>query len=156
MNEIQKAFLDRYLATLNQQQKDNIPQCIAEYFCADEYNANECARLINNHIKRASCSLKVAYEIENEPLPKVGQLTLVLDWDEQPICIIQLTDVTTCPFNMVTEEFAKLEGEGDGSYAWWRAAHLDFFTKYAKQLHIAFTETDLLLLERFKKVFPVD
>ncbi len=155
MNEKQQEFLDQYLSTLSQAERDCIPQFEAEYFCGDKYNANECARLIDNRIKRASCSLKAAYDIENEPLPAHGRITVVLNWDQEPICIVKLTEVSICPFNKVTEEFAKLEGEGDGSYEWWREAHLDFFNKYAKEVGITFTKSSELVLERFKKVFPL-
>ena len=107
MNEKQQEFLDQYLSTLSQDERDSIPQFLAEHFCGDEYNANECARLIDNRIKRASCSLKAAYEVENEPLPEVGRITVVLNWDQEPVCIVKLTDVSISPFNKVTREFAE-------------------------------------------------
>ncbi|MGF1692282.1 ASCH domain-containing protein [Photobacterium kagoshimensis] len=154
MTPNQQAMLDAYLAQLTPSEHAAIPQIIAEYFCADEYNANECARLINADIKRASCSLKAGYDIDNEPLPQVGNLTLVLNWAEEPVCIVKLTNVSTSPFNQVTREFAELEGEGDGSYEWWRQAHIDFFTKYAQQIGTLFHEESELVLERFKKVYP--
>jgi uncharacterized protein YhfF len=154
MNEKQQKFLDQYLSTLSQAEIDSIPQFLAEYFCADEYNANECARLINNKIKRASCSLKSAYDAENEPLPEVGRITVVLNWDNEPICIIRLTEVSISPFDKVTREFAESEGEGDGSYEWWREAHIDFFTKQAQEIDKTFDGNSELVLERFQKVFP--
>lgn len=154
MNEKQQELLDQYLSTLSQDERDSIPQFLAEYFCADEYNANECARLIDNRIKRASCSLKAAYEVENEPLPEVGRITVVLNWDQEPVCIVKLTEVSIAPFNKVTREFAESEGEGDGSYEWWREAHIDFFSQYAKEVGKTFNESSELVLERFQKVFP--
>ncbi|MGR5065221.1 ASCH domain-containing protein [Photobacterium sp. DNB22_13_2] len=155
MNKEQKDFLEQYLATLSQSERDAIPEIIAEYFCADEYNANECARLINQGIKRASCSLKAGYDAEDEALPKVGRLSVVLNWAQEPVCIIKLKDVSVCPFNEVTPEFAALEGEGDRSYPWWREAHIKFFSKYAASLDIEFTELSDLVLERFEKVYPL-
>lgn len=154
MTEIQQAYLQKYLLTLSEAQRDSIPQVHAEYFCADEYNANECARLVNQRTKTASCSLKQGYDIENEPLPLVGRLTVVLNWAEEPVCIIEHTEVSICPFNQVTEEFAQSEGEGDGSYQWWREAHLQFFTQYANQVGAQFSEESELVLERFEKVYP--
>ena len=154
MNKVQKEYLEQYLATLTPKERDAIPEAIAEYFCADEVNANECARLINAGIKRASCSLKAGYDAEQEPLPKVGRLSVVLNWAQEPVCIIKLKDVSICPFNEVTPEFAALEGEGDLSYQWWRDAHIAFFTKYAASLNIEFTESSDLVLERFEKVYP--
>ena len=154
MNKEQKDYLGRYLTTLTSTERDAIPEVIAEYFCADEYNANECARLINQGIKRASCSLKAGYDAEQEPLPKVGRLSVVLNWAQEPVCIIKLKDVSICPFNQVTPEFAALEGEGDLTYQWWRDAHINFFTNYAASLGIEFSESSDLVLERFEKVYP--
>ncbi|MGL5128402.1 MULTISPECIES: ASCH domain-containing protein [Aeromonas] len=156
MTPIQEAFLDAYLATLDVAERAAIPQIVVEHFCDDEFNANECARLINAGIKRASCSLKAGYEQENECLPKVGRVSLVLNWAQEPVCIIKLTDVSICPFHLVSPEFAESEGEGDGSYGWWRQAHLDFFNRYAAGIGITFTEQSELVLERFEKVFPRD
>ena len=154
MTPIQRAFLDQYLDALTEQERNAIPRCTATYFCADEYNANECARLINSNIKRAACSLKSAFDHDQDPLPAVGELTLVLDWDQQPVCVIKLTATSICPFDEVTREFAELEGEGDGTYEWWRTAHIKFFSTYAQTIGTTFNEKTELVLERFEKVYP--
>jgi len=73
MTDIQQAFLNCYLSTLNDTERATIPQINAEHFCADEWNANTCASLINTGIKTASCSLRAGYAIEQEPEPVVGQ-----------------------------------------------------------------------------------
>lgn len=148
-------FLEQYLSQLTAEQRSQIPQTIAEYFCADEYNANQCAKLIDQGIKTASCSLKQGYEIEDEPLPQVGRLTVVLDWQENPVCIVKLTQVDICSFDQVTPEFAYAEGEGDRSYQWWHDAHVKFFTHYAQQIGAEFDTSSDLVLERFEKVYPV-
>lgn len=154
MTELQQQFIDSYLVTLSRAARLEIPQVHAEYFCADEYNANECARLVNDGIKRASCSLKQGYDIGEEPLPVVGRLTVVLNWAEEPVCIIEHKEVSICRFNDVTAEFAALEGEGDSSYTWWREAHIKFFTQYAKEVGANFSEESELVLEVFEKVYP--
>ncbi|CAG8999480.1 MAG: hypothetical protein CENE_01454 [Candidatus Celerinatantimonas neptuna] len=151
----QQVFLDEYLDLLSKDERDAIPQVIAEYFCDDEYHANECARLIRHDVKKASCSLKAAYEQGQDPLPQVGQLTVVLNWQQDPICIVQLKSVTFCPFNQVLPEFARAEGEGDGSYAWWKQAHMRFFTDFAKEIGVTFDESSELVLEKFERVYPL-
>ncbi|MBU2897729.1 ASCH domain-containing protein [Vibrio hepatarius] len=155
MTPQQETFLNQYLVSVPKNYCESITDTIAECFCSDEYNANQCAKLINQGTKRASCSLKEAYDIENEPLPKVGRLTIVLNWRQEPVCIIKLTDVSICPFNQVTEEFARLEGEGDLSYQWWHDAHIQFFTNYAKEVGATFNPDSELVLERFEKVYPL-
>lgn len=149
-----KAYLTQYLSTLSTTERQAVTQLSAEYFCADEYNANECARLINRGKKTATCSLKQSWDIDSEPLPQVGRLTVVLNWLEEPVCIVKTTEVSLCPFNHVTAEFAAAEGEGDGSYEWWYQTHVNFFTQHAEDMGGIFTESALLVLERFEKVYP--
>lgn len=155
MTPQQLAFLNQYLDSLPLEQRQDIKNPIAEHFCSDEFNANQCAKLINQGIKQASCSLKEAYDIENELLPEVGRLSVVLNWNQEPVCIIRLNKVSICPFNKVTEEFARLEGEGDLSYQWWRDAHIKFFTNYANEVGATFNLDSELVLEHFEKVYPL-
>lgn len=153
MTPQQQAFLDRYLTQLTAAERDAIPQIIAEHFCDDEYNANECARLIDTKVKRASCSLKQGFDIDDEPLPEVGRLSLVLDWAKKPVCIVKLTQIKIMPFNKVTPEFTAIEGEGYGSYAWWHQAHVNFFSRYAANIGATFNDDSDLVLEWFEKVY---
>ena len=155
MTPQQQAFLEQYLAQLSDEQRSQVAQVHAEHFCADEYNANECARLIDQGIKTATCGLKQGYVIEGEALPQVGRLTVVLDWAQKPICIVKVTSVECCPFNQVSETFAQAEGEGDGTYQWWRDAHIAFFSADAEEIGATFDEASELVLERFEKVYPL-
>lgn len=151
-----QAYIEQYLSQLSEQERNAVPQVTAEHFCADEFNANECARLINQRIKTATCSLKQGYDIDNDPLPEVGRLTLVLNWQQEPVCIVKVTEVSVCPFDQVSEAFAYAEGEGDRSYQWWHKAHLDFFTQYAAEIGADFQQDSELVLERFEKVYPLN
>lgn len=155
MNQQQLAFIEQYRNSLPEPQRSQVPDIHAEHFCADEYNANECARLINEGTKRATCSLKASYEAANDPLPHTGVLTLVLNWDQEPVCIIETNRVEIRSFNQVTAEFAALEGEGDQSLAWWQKAHHHFFTQQAEQEGLVFTHESELVLEYFNKIYPV-
>ncbi|WP_338412655.1 ASCH domain-containing protein [Psychrobacter raelei] len=158
LTQPQQHFLNQYLSTLTSEERKNIPNLDdipAEHFCADEVNANECARLVELGIKTASCSLKDGWDYDSEPLPNIGSLTIVTDWEGRPICITQLTDIRIEKFKDVTEDFAQAEGEGDGTYDWWRDAHISFFTDYAQSVDSHFTQDSDLVLERFKKVYPL-
>lgn len=155
MTTEQEIFLNQYLESSGITDKNHLPAISCSHFCSDEFNANQCAELIKSGIKRATCSLKAAYDLEGEPLPEVGRLLMVLDWNQTPVCIVKITEVSVCRFNEVTAEFAYAEGEGDRSYEWWRAEHIKFFTEYSDSLGIGFTEESELVLERFERVFPI-
>lgn len=149
-----QALLDAYLMRLTQVQQRQVKAISADYFCADEYNANVCAELILKDEKTASCSMAHWYDVEGDPMPEVGDLQVVTKWDGEPVCIIEITSVTKCAYQDITAEFAAAEGEGDKSLSWWRDAHWDFFSKECDELNITPREDMTLVLERFKRVFP--
>ncbi|POR05603.1 RNA-binding protein [Alkalispirochaeta sphaeroplastigenens] len=155
MNKHHREYANQYLQLLSREERERIPRITAEHFCNDQYNADECARLVNEGIKRATSSLAGAYRIEGDPFPERGSLLVVLDWHQEPVCIVRITEVSICPFHEVTGEFAAAEGEGDGSYRWWRETHSAVFSQCAQELGIEFNESSEVVLERFEKVYPL-
>ncbi|GHX87653.1 RNA-binding protein [Vibrio cholerae] len=153
MDERSQTYLSEYLNSLPSETAKNYTSFSADYFCADEYNANVCSDLILRGEKRASCSLEYWYSQKGEPMPEVGHLQVVTDWEGKPTCIIELTSVSKCKYCDVTAEFAAEEGEGDKSLSWWRKAHWEFFSLECDELGIKPTEDMLLVLERFKVVY---
>ena len=122
-----KEFLDSYLGSLPQEKASQYSSFSADYYCADEYNANLCADLVLKEQKKATCSMEYWYSVEGEKMPEVGHLQVVTNWAGEPVCIIEVTSVKKCKFNEVTPDFAVAEGEGDKSLEWWRKAHWEFF-----------------------------
>ncbi len=153
MDARSQQYLNQYLESLSEERRQQYRSFSADYFCADEKNANICADLILNGEKTASCSLDYWYSHEGELRPEVGHLQVVTKWDGTPVCIIELTDVTQCAYNQVSAEFAAAEGEGDKSLEWWREAHWNFFAAECQELGIEPSEDMLLTLERFKVVY---
>lgn len=153
MEEKAQVYLDKYLSSLNESERQKYQSFSADYFCGDEHNANVCAELIRIGQKTATCSLNHWYESGEEAMPAIGHLMVVLDWDKAPICIIEIDSVETCKYNEVTAEFAYAEGEGDRSLDWWRKAHWDFFAKECTELAIEPNENMKLVLERFHVVY---
>ncbi|MCQ1059833.1 ASCH domain-containing protein [Photobacterium sp. ZSDE20] len=154
MDERSKLYLEQYLSTLPDEVASKYTSFSADYFCADEYNANVCADLILRGEKRVSCSLDIWYSEQGESMPEVGHLQVVTNWDGTPVCITEITSVSKCKYNEVTAEFAALEGEGDKTLGWWEKAHWDFFSKECEELNISLSEDMLLVLEQFKTVYP--
>ncbi len=90
-------------------------------FGNDPGMATELGLLVRDGPKRATASLRSAYE-DGEPIPSAGELSVVLDGDGEPLCVIRTTHVEIRRFADVDEEFAWTEGEGDRSLAYWREA----------------------------------
>jgi uncharacterized protein YhfF len=122
-------------------------------FGDSEELANELADLVLRGIKRATASAAWSYETEGKPLPKHGDLSIVTDWAGKPLCVIETESIDVVPFNAVTADFAAIEGEGDGSLAFWRGAHRAFFTRECEAAGRPFSEDMLVVCERFRVVF---
>ncbi|MGR5151226.1 ASCH domain-containing protein [Photobacterium swingsii] len=153
MEEQAQNYLNQYLKSLSDSERNKYQSFSADYFCADEHNANLCAELIRIGQKTATCSLKHWYEFGDEPMPTVGHLQVVTDWNGKPICIIAIDSVDECKYSDVSAEFAYLEGEGDRSLEWWRKAHWDFFAQECVEFNIEPSEDMTLVLERFHVVY---
>jgi uncharacterized protein YhfF len=106
----------------------------------------ELGLLVRDGPKRATASLRSSYEEHGERLPQVGDLSVVLDGDGNPLCVIRTTDVELRRFGDVDEEFAWTEGEGDRSLAHWRDAHIRFFASEGRPVN---DDTEVVL-ERFE------
>ena len=89
--------------------------------------ADELLALVLAGTKRATCSSLASCEADI--MPTVGEVSVVLDGSGEPTCAIRTTEVEIMPFEQVSEEFARAEGEGDLSYEWWRAAHEAYYRR---------------------------
>ncbi|MEC9284069.1 MAG: ASCH domain-containing protein [Bdellovibrionota bacterium] len=110
--------------------------------------ADSLCALVLEGKKTATCSLLRAYRGEENELPRVGLYTLLCDGDNKPRAVILLKECYLQKFNKITEEFARLEGEGDLSYEFWRKAHVEFFSQYE-----GFHEEDLVICEIFEVAY---
>ena len=90
--------------------------------------------------KRGTCCL---YDTD-ENMAKVGDINIIYNSRNEQIKI-QITNVRKCRFCDVDEKWAKTEGEGDSSLAYWQRVHHKFF----KNIKPNFTETDMLELNEF-------
>ena len=118
--------------------------------------ADELLHLVLSGTKTATCGSVAAYEQEEEPLPKVGDLSVVTDSRGVPRALIRTIEANVRTFGEVDERFAFEEGEGDRSYEQWREAHEKVFTQEAKETGVPFSEELPLVCERFELVDRFD
>lgn len=114
--------------------------------------ADKLGALVANGTKTATCGMLWEYEADGEPLPEVGDLSIILDGAGQPLCLIETTEVAIRPFNEVDAQFAYDEGEGERTLAHWRRAHWAFFTRSGARIGREISETMPLVCERFRVV----
>ena len=131
---------------------NNLADCGYEAW-AFGVEADLLAHLVAIGEKTATASAYPLYELENEPLPKTGAYSVILDSNDNGVCIIQTQKVTVVPFSEVTAEHAYKEGEGDKSLAFWREVHEAFFTECLNEAGLKFTHDMKVVCEEFSVVF---
>jgi uncharacterized protein YhfF len=115
----------------------------------------ELGDLVRRGIKRASAGLVASWEAEGDRLPRAGDVGIVIDWSGAPLAVIEVTGVTIQPFDAVDEAFARDEGEGDGTLAWWRAAHLRYFSRECARRGQPFSGSMPVVCWRFRLLHAV-
>jgi uncharacterized protein YhfF len=77
--------------------------------------------------KTATAGLLEEYEAEGEQPDVVGSRATLLDYDDEPVAVVEVTESRVVPAGDIDEQFARDEGEGFESVEDWRIAHEDFF-----------------------------
>jgi uncharacterized protein YhfF len=120
-------------------------------FGNDPEMADSLGMLVRDGPKRATASLLSSYMEDDEPLPLVGDLSVVIDGGGGPLCVIRTVAVEVRPFGLVDEAFAWMEGEGDRSLPYWRAEHVRFFGSEGRPVD----DDTRVVLETFELLWPL-
>jgi uncharacterized protein YhfF len=86
----------------------------------------------------------------DEPLPKPGDRWLMLGYDDEPLAIVETTEVSVVPARDVDLQFARDEGEGFETVADWRVAHERFWAERGLD------DETLIVCERFRLIEKID
>ncbi len=116
-------------------------------------DADGLAELVRQGIKTGTSSAYPLYEVEDEPLPEASGFSVILNSEEEAVCIIENTKVYVVPFGKVSAEHAFKEGEGDRSLTYWRKVHEAFFTECMKEAGLNFDENMKVVCEEFRVVY---
>lgn len=115
--------------------------------------ADELAALVLAGVKRATTGALWAYEVEGQRLAQAGDLSVVTDGAGRPLCVIETRSVEVMPFGAVGADFAAIEGEGDGSLAFWQDAHRAYFSRECAAAGRTFSESMPVVCEVFEVVY---
>ncbi|GAL60150.1 hypothetical protein EV102420_30_00370 [Pseudescherichia vulneris NBRC 102420] len=108
--------------------------------------ANQLADLVVKGKKTASCGSLASYQADSAS-PAVGSYHIILNGNQEPVCVIRMTSLRLVRFCDVDDAFARKEGEGDLSLEYWRTEHQRFFTQTG-----SFSEEMELVAEEFEVV----
>ena len=115
--------------------------------------ADDLLALVLSGRKRATASAVPDLEATGDPIPKPGDLSVILDGQGQPACVIRTEAVDIRPFREVDADFAAAEGEGDGTLTYWREGHAAFFQRRAEAAGFAFDHGIEVICERFALIY---
>jgi len=146
-------FYTQYLISLGREGNFNPRGFIVDKFGDSPEMADELLEPVLSGLKTATCSALWEWEHEGNPPPKPGLLSVILDGNSEPKCIIETVEVTLKNYNEVDAEFARDEGEGDLSLEYWRDAHKRFFTRTLPAIGKEFRDDMPLVCERFRVVW---
>jgi uncharacterized protein YhfF len=97
--------------------------------------------------KTATASLVTDYQPHtDDELPVVGRHYLMVGYDNEPVGIVETTELRIVPMAEVDLQFARDEGEGFVTVANWRAAHERFWADRR------ITDETLVVCEHFRLV----
>jgi len=123
-------------------------------FGATSEQADELLDLVLAGIKTGTASYVWEYEADGEPLPVAGGFDVVLDGSETPRAVIETVSIEVVPFDQVTADHARAEGEDDRTLESWRRIHREFFEAHI-DVDRPFSDDMPMVCERFRVVFPV-
>ncbi len=121
-------------------------------FSSDEHNFAIIMALILSGRKTAQFSALPAYQIDFEPLPQKSTYYVLNNWNGEPVGVLKTTNVTVLPFEEVTWEMARKEGE-DVCIEDWRDRYREFFTEDSAITGYDFTPSMPVVFEEFELVW---
>lgn len=119
-----RAFLGHRLDSLRGMNLNDLP--LAEFAFPGPLRDQLVAAILAG-AKTSTSGLVLEYERENEPLPKVGRHSAVVDSEGRRVAAIEITEVRVVRLADVDLQHALDEGEGFKSVAEWRAEHEGFW-----------------------------
>jgi len=107
--------------------------------------------------KVTTTSLALEYEIGRDPLPCEAQRSVVVDSNNQPVCVIETVEVLIVPLGDVGYEHVVNEGEGHATVSDWREGHERFWrskemTDSLGETTFVLDDATLVVLERFRVI----
>ena len=116
--------------------------------------ADELLALVLEGTKTATASSLAELEAAGEPVPCVGDLSVILDGEGHPRALIRTTEVDHARFGEVDEDFAAREGEDDRTLASWRREHERYYRRVLEGTGTEFSTELPVAFERFELLYP--
>ena len=111
-------------------------------------------RLILEGTKTATAALLIDYIECGDPLPEIGDRSVLVDSDGRGVAVLTTIDVSVVRLADVTDQHAIDEGEGDTTAEQWRSTHETFWNSDEYRAEFSdptfpLDDDTLVVLERF-------
>lgn len=125
------------------------------HFGDTEEGARKLARLVRSGVKTATSGLVWELEAVGHGVPDEGDVVVVVDLEQNPYCIIEITETEVIPFGeIVDEQFAIDYGEGDTSLNSWKEASWPNYSEACKRLGRKPSKDMPIACQRFRLLYP--
>ncbi|UOE44135.1 ASCH domain-containing protein [Agromyces larvae] len=111
---------------------------------------DELLGLVLDGRKTATATLVAEFAAEGQPLPRIGSHWIACDSTGRPRVILRSIEFRIATFDEVDAVFAREEGEGDLSLAYWRDGHRGYWIRVCAGLGFDWTPEHEIVLERFE------
>lgn len=101
--------------------------------------------------KRAITHSLLGLQLRKEPLPKLGDFTVLTDWDGKAKCVIRTVAVRLKPYFSIRSSYCKLDGIA--SLEEWKEHNWDYFSKELAPHGRVPRDSMIVVCEVFEKVF---
>ena len=118
------------------------------FYFGSKQTAQEIAALVIEGTKTASGRVH-----NDEPLMQPGDLSVVTDGRDHPVCIIEDTEVKVIPFDEVDERYAYDYGEGDRTLDDWRKGYWDLIVAESDRIGRKPSRKTPIVCGRFRVVY---
>lgn len=108
--------------------------------------------LIGAGKKRGTAHLAADFARHGIPRRQVGDYWVLLSPDATPMCLVRVTAVIELPFDQVPLDWARVEGEGDESLAWWQEAHRQYYIRQCANWGVTWDESAPVVCEAWELV----
>lgn len=146
-----QAFWQAYLDTLDGHHPHRFQAVPEAWSFGDSPEiADQLGRLVIQGIKTATCGRYLGENLVDEVGPSI-----IVDGKGQPLCVVEITEITVQRFQDVDAQFAADEGEGDRSLSYWSKVHWDYFTREGGREDYEVSPDMLLECERFRVLYHI-
>ncbi|MBT8206493.1 MAG: ASCH domain-containing protein, partial [Eudoraea sp.] len=97
------------------------------HFYDNEKDCEDSLKLVLSGTKKAISHSLLGLQLRKEPLPKIGDFTVITDWKGKARCIVRTVAVRLKPFFSIRQSYVKIEGEGNKSVENWKKSHWEYY-----------------------------